>query len=223
MFGTEFLVASGLYLNVNASASGMQCRMDKAPTISVTPASDPVRYDFSQTTQQLTAMKTDTVSPYAPGTVTLTDGIRRDKPTIKTQITQSIQIDPVRNVFCMNYDTITINIHLQPVIFLASEMPPGKCRDAVLEHEQKHVRVDREIINEFSVKIGQSVQGAVNEIGVMGPLNMDQKDQTQVYMNDHIANAIKFIELPLFNEMHRRQAEVDSLEEYNRVNAICGR
>jgi hypothetical protein len=123
---------------------------------------------------------------------------------------------------CFSYSNIEIDIDLQPVIFIASEWPEGACRNAILEHEQKHIRVDREVMNEFAQKIGASVQQAVDAIGAVGPVNAAQADQTREFMKQHIQSAVQSLELPLYTEMRRRQADVDSLEEYQRVGGICG-
>lgn len=219
MLGLDLLAAAP---SMMAHVDSPVCVVRRAPVISVTPESREIRFDMSQTTAQLTALQSDTVSPYAPGTVTVTDGIRRDRPVTSIKITQNVEQDPVRSIFCMTYNTIEVNIKLQPVIYIAREVAPGPCRNAVIEHEKKHVRVDREIVNDFSQRIGYAVQAAVNEIGAVGPLNMGGEKNAQKAMNEHISNAVKSLELPMFTEMRRRQAEVDSLQEYERVNRICG-
>lgn len=215
------MAASGLM--VLANAAPLQCAVNRPPVVRVTPVSDPVRYDFSRSEKELTALRTDTVNPYAPGTETVTEGLRYDRPVIRTSVRQSTITYPDRGIFCMTFAEIDINIQLSPVIYIARENAAGACRDAVLGHEQKHVKVDREIMNEYAGRIGQAVMAAVNEIGTVGPMNVGQEATAQSSMNEHIESAIRSQELPLYQDMRRRQAEVDSLQEYERVSAICRR
>jgi hypothetical protein len=211
--------AAGL---LHLAGGGIQCTVTQAPTINIVPRTAEVQYDFSQSSDRLTAQQTDTISPYAPGTKTITEGLRRDQPLITARVATQSLFYPAQNVMCFTYNTIEVDIDLRPTIFIASEWPPGRCRDAILEHEQKHIRVDREVMNEFAQKIGLSVQQAVDGIGAVGPVNAEQADQTRAIMTDHIESAVKALELPLYSEMRRRQGQVDSLEEYQRVGAICG-
>ncbi len=214
-------IAAASTLIMLAGGPAMKCAVNVAPVISVIPQSQPVRYDFTMTAAQLTAMQSDTVSPYAPGTETITQGLRSDRPVIEASIgAQSVTYND-RGIFCMTYGKIDISIKLAPVIYVASDRPAGMCRNAILDHEKKHVRVDREMMNKYAQKIGQTVQNAVNEVGVVGPMNLNRQYEAKDFMTKHIQSAIQSMELPLYNEMRARQAEVDSLEEYQRVGWFC--
>jgi hypothetical protein len=212
-------VASGL---LHLSGGAIQCAVTAAPVINVIPRTADIRYDFSLSSAQLTAQKSDAYSPYAPGTQTVTEGLREDRPTLTARIAEQSAFYPDSNVSCFTYRSIDIYIDLQPTIFIASEWPPGRCRDTILGHEQKHIHVDREVMNEFAQKIGVAVQRAVDEVGAVGPVGADQSGQALGFMKEHVESAMNAIEQPLYDEMRRRQAAVDSLEEYERVGAICG-
>ncbi len=212
-------VASGL---LTLAGGPIQCTVTKAPVINVQPRTTEVRYDYSRSSADLTAVQSDTISPFAPGTKTVTEGLRQDQPVLTASISEQLMTYPEMDAVCLSYETINIYIDLKPVIFIASEWPPGTCRDAILEHEKKHIRVDREVMNEFAQKIGAAVQNAVNEVGAVGPVHIAQKEEAHKYMLDYIDSAVKYLQLPLYSQMRKRQAEVDSLQEYQRIGAICG-
>lgn len=214
--GLEIATAGLLTL----AAGSVQCAVPKAPVINVVPTTQAIQYDFSKSEVDLTAQKSDTVSPYAPGVDTTTRGLRYDQPEMKMEVSWGYMQYP-GGATCFWYDAVNISVHLKPQIFIAKELNRGKCRDAVIEHEKKHVKVDRAIVNSYVQNIGKSVQDAVNAAGAMGPYNADQVEPMQKKLVEHIRNAISIHELTLHKEMRARQAEIDSLEEYGRVNAIC--
>lgn len=215
--GLEIVTAGLLTL---ASGGGVQCTVPKAPVINVVPSTQAIQYDFSKPEADLTAQKSDTVSPYAPGVDTATRGLRYDQPEMKMEVSWGYMQYP-GGATCFWYDTVNISVQLKPQIFIAKELSEGRCRDAVIEHENKHVKVDRAIVNSYVQNIGRSVQDAVNAAGAMGPYNADQIEPMQKKLVDHIKSAISMHELTLYKEMRAKQGQVDSLEEYNRVNGIC--
>jgi hypothetical protein len=199
----------------------VSCPGGDAPVINIQPETEPVQYDFSRSAADLTATQTDTVSPYAPGTRTMTEGIRQDQPAVNVTVENALYEFPSVNVFCIGYQKIDVHVRLKPTIFIASEWSPGVCRDTIVGHEEKHVAVDHEVVNDFVKKLGEAIQHAVDETGVIGPINMAQEKQTEEFLNNHIQSVVESEQLPLFNEMRLEQAKVDSLQEYERVSAIC--
>lgn len=221
MPGLDIIAAAGLMTLTAGKAPSLHCVVPKAPTITVDPVTKPIEYDFSRSSAELGTMKIDTVNPYAPGTDTSTGGLRHDEPKISIGVKIGYRQHSTGPV-CFWYDSVDISIQLQPKIYIASENTADKkCRDAILEHEKKHVVVDREIINKYAVDIGKAVQDAINAAGAVGPYNADSIKETQAMMTEHIQSAVNSKSLAVSQEMRRRQADVDSYDEYQRVSAIC--
>ncbi len=206
-----------------AAAPAVQCSVPKAPVIEIKPTTKKVEFVLSKTSEQLEALKSDTVSPYAPGTDTATGGLRQDTPEIKMEIKWGTMHYTARDVVCLWYDKINVTITLNPKIYIASdgEFRNEKCHAAIKEHELKHVAVDREVVNRYALRLGKAIQEAVNEAGAMGPYNMHEFDAAQGRLVAHIESVMEAQELHLHTEMAKRQAQVDTIEEYERVNAIC--
>lgn len=215
------IAAAGLLTLAGGKAASVQCSVSKAPVINVRPVTRDIEYDFSKPAKMLTAMGSDTVNPYSPSTDTITGGLTVDMPQTKIEV-QFGGVQYPGDVVCAWYDTVTIIIELQPKIYVAKENAGKRaCREAILEHEQKHVRVGREIFNEYAQSVGLAVQGAVNDAGAVGPFNGSRMEETKKTLMEHVKSAITANELKLRKEIRERQGKVDSYEEYERVSAIC--
>jgi hypothetical protein len=203
------------------AAGPIECSVPKPPVINIIPTTEKVRFDYSKTTAELTAMQSDTVLPYAPNVDVTTGGLRMDRPESWTQIQWGYQEYPQFGAVCLWYDQIDIKIKLAPVVYIAKEFNKSKCRNEILKHELKHVEVDRIVYNDYAQQIGAAVEGAVNSAGALGPYRMEDMDIVRVNIKQHIDNAIASKERNLFETMTKKQQAVDSLEEYERISEVC--
>lgn len=219
MMNLDLLTVSGLLMLASAP---VECSFSQTPMINVVPTTQDIRYDFSKSRAELGRFQTQTVSPYAAGVDMMTGGLRRDTPVIRTTIEWHIQTWPRLEQVCMAYSKVNISIELRPEIFVAREYQNNRaCHDAILEHERMHVRVDREVMNKYAVKIGQAVKDAVNQTGTVGPYRLSDRPAIERQMVARIENAIEDQKTALHHEMNIRQAEIDTLEEYERISVLC--
>lgn len=203
-------------------AYAMKCGdVPSAPTIKVRPTTKEIQYDFTLTLAQLSAMKSDTVNPYAPSVDTSTGGLRQEKPTMKINVRIATKEHPILKKMCMWYDEVDVEIALGPKIYLADELNYSPCKEAVLDHEHKHVNVDRAVMNKYAHQIGASVKTAVAEIGMHGPFPSSQSKHYEQKFFSHIEASIAPVIQKLNAEMHAKQQQIDSLEEYERVSQYC--
>lgn len=222
IFGPEILAVQMAYVLASGQAgAAMTCRVPKAPHVAVRVQTEDIRYDFSRPARQLSAMQNDTVSPYAPGADSVSGGLREDTPEVRTQISWKVEIDQRRNIACMWYDEITIDVTLKPKIYIAREFNFEPCRGAILQHEHKHVDVDRIVLNKFASDIGVAVQKAVDGAGVVGPFNYNKVEEMKTLSTRHIESAVDSRKFLMQKEMHEMQGRIDTLEEYQRVSGYC--
>ena len=221
-FGPDIL-AMPLAMALAASPAGhsLDCIMPKAPQVSVKVITADIRYDFSKSSRDLSLLKGDSVSPYAPGSDVVSGGLREDHPSINTQMEWEVEIDQRRNVACMWYQKITVQIRLEPKIYVAREFNNGPCRDAVLQHEHKHVDMDRIVLNKFAADTGQAVQKAVDSTGVLGPFNYSDVEQVKDRASRQIEAVMDARRAQMEKDMAARQSQIDSLAEYERVSQFC--
>lgn len=213
----DFIATQTLAILVSGAIS---CTVPESPRIYITPRTDPIQYEFGYTSAQLGEIKSDTVNPYGAGVDTTTGGLREDKPELKLEVSWKVR-EYQDGSICLWYDQVNVDIQLKPKIYVAKEFNQGKCKEAILDHELKHVVVDREVMNKYSQLIGVAVRDAVNNTGAVGPYNKADLDSVQQAMAEHIRNAVMQYQLPLQQEMRNRQQQVDSVEEYTRVSKIC--
>jgi hypothetical protein len=105
------------------------------------------------------------------------------------------------------------------VIYIAKELPKRSCPyKTVLEHEERHKQVDRELLEEYTEKAKEFFAKGASDIGMMRhPAGAAIDMQVNEYMDD----AIEHFSRELDGERKRRQKEVDSPEEYERVEKAC--
>lgn len=139
-------------------ASSPACAITQAPIININQQTKPIQYDHSKSSAELTAMKSDTISPYGLNVDTATGGLRHDRPQMLARVETNNLYNKETQNFCMSYSTITIGILLQPKIYIAKEFNNGECGKMVLEHEKKHVTTDRWVMNKYTALIGGRLQ-----------------------------------------------------------------
>lgn len=203
--------------------AGLACVVPRAPSISITPESAEIVYDFDHGSRELTVMK-DGPAEAAMRTDVTTGGLRVDQPTVEVNVRYGNADYPSLKQACVWYDSATVTINLKPHIYIAKEFNvPGPCRDAIMAHELHHVDVDRDMMNKYSYVIGEAVKKVVDDTGGVGPYPDDQTAAQGQSLIDQITRVVREVEGPLREEMAARQAEVDSPAEYQRVSAICNR
>lgn len=218
MFGLDLVTAGGLFI---LAANSFHCEMPKPTEINVLPETHEIKYDFSYSTEDLSAVQSDTVSPYAPDIDATTGGLRHDAPLVQTQMKWGVQTRKRSGATCIWYDTVTVKITLRPTIYIASDYQSETCRAAVIEHEERHVQVDRDVMNRFARRLGVSLQKAIKEAGAVGPYNISRQDEIEEKMVAYVENVIEAEEDIMRKEMRALQQQLDSLSEYEAISKIC--
>jgi hypothetical protein len=197
------------------------CRTAKAPQLIIKPVTDKVTYNHTKTKSQLNNFEVDTVNPYGTKVHTDVGGIMRGG--IETNYaTKFAGLRSPEGQSCVWFDTVTVDIKITPTIFIAKDYKKGSCMyNAVLEHETKHVNVDRSLVNTYAQTIGAALQKELSGKTVYGPVPSARESATQDQMQRRISKIMKDQMAVLNAERLKRQQQVDSLAEYNRVNAMC--
>lgn len=217
MFGVDPLTISSLL--VLASAGG--CPAHEPTKINVIPRAADVKYDYSQSLKDIQKHSTDTVDPYGFHGQTVTQGFMKGQ----IGLTQKIRFGMMtqKNYGCVWYDTITVELDITPEIVIANEIYRDHCmRKAVIEHELKHVRVDREVVNKYANTMGQKLLAALKSRGfVAGPFYVDRMDEIQMKMRTVVRQVLELEYKKLGIEREERQRQVDTIEEYESVDDKC--
>ncbi len=226
MFGIDPLTATTLLI-LAASGGGdgdKICKMPVTPKINVVPQAEQTKYDYSQTIAQLQQYSMDTIDPYGFHGTTATQGFMRGGVKLEPKIKFGSGTLPMYNqAACVWYESIDIAIKLDPTIVLAKEVYQDSCmRKAVGDHERKHVKIDRMIVNKYSKIMGRKVYDALAQRGfVGGPVPRDQAQALADRMGTVVQQVVEHEFKKMDLERIEKQRELDNLEEYESVNAKC--
>ena len=219
--GIEPLTVLGL-MTLAASEKSI-CKMPKPTEINVVPYTKEVTVDTSQTLAEIQKATMDTINPYGFGTQSHTNGYMRGG----IQTSHSIKLDHkfvYRNrAVCLWYDKIELKISITPEIVIAKEVAEDKCRfRAVKGHEMKHVMVDRKIVNKYAKSMGQKIYSGLKSRGFMvGPIEASRAQEVAKRMQETVGQLLEVEFKKMEIDRSEMQQAVDSLEEYERVSAMC--
>lgn len=199
------------------------CPTQEATKINIIPRTEKVKYDYRQTLKQIQNYSTDTVDPYGFHGQTVTQGFMKGQIDLRHKVQFGQITHPKYKISCLWYNEITVEINIDPTIVIAKELYQDRCmRKAILGHELKHVRVDREIVNKYAKSMGQKLLKALKSRGfAAGPFETERMNEIMVKMQTVVKQILELEYKKMGIERQERQREVDTLEEYNSVDDKC--
>lgn len=199
------------------------CPSQNAGAVNVIWGSDNIQYDFTKSQRQMDRMEIDTKSPYGRGVKTHVGGLMRGGISIESRVQVASITYPRAQKICQWVDTMQVNLRIDPKIYIARQHKRGTCEhNVILEHEMKHVFVDREIVKKYVPILRNNLQKAIYKVGIVGPKDQRDGDRYQQKISDYMDKALKTVTDQLYAERRKRQQAVDTLEEYERVANACG-
>lgn len=202
------------------SYTPMKCSKARLADVNVMVTTNPVQVDNTKSVRELQNFKIDTVNPYGADALTEVGGLMSGGLQMKTNVEVSWETD--KRTACFWYKTVNVTMHIDPTIYIASQWKPGSCKyAAILDHEKKHVLVDRQVATEWRPQVEAYLQKQVNRIGVIGPYPAAKAAATRESMTELIAKAMDAVSKPVNEDRMRRQQAIDNRNEYDRVSAVC--
>lgn len=138
-------------------------------------------------------------------------------------ITMAMQANAVLGpdkMVCAKPAQLMVDVGFQnSTIYVARELPRRTCaHNEILDHEEHHVAIDRELLKEYLPIIERYLQTSVRELGTV-----KAKDTTTAEdkMQKFISAQLNKVSEKMNAERSRRQAEHDSKEEYQRLAIVC--
>ncbi len=230
MTGYELLLASHLLLQQvsatgNATSQANQatlCPEQKSARVDVRWHSEPIKYDHNQSQDELGGHHIDTKNPYGTHVATDVGGLMTGKITYQSGTEISTIRYPAQKITCLWINRVEVNVVMDPTIQIASEHEKGSCKYiAILEHESKHVAIDRAIIERYLQPVRNAAADAVQKVGMVGPKPDRTTDEYKEKMSGYIEGEIKKVMDRMYAERVKRQQALDSREEYDRIAAQC--
>lgn len=215
----SFLALTLFTLPVQAAS---WCRPDAAPKVSVKSDTDKITWDFSKPQAALNKLEIDTVNPYGQNVITDVGGLMQGGIQMSETMKFGSLTNPNTNEVCMFYNAVEIKFHIQPTIYIASEHPPGTCmHNAIKQHEMKHINMDRQIVNKYARLVGNAAQAEIRRQSVHGPVPVSHGEALQAQMKQRLEQILISSSQKMDGERRKLQQGIDSLAEYERVNAQC--
>ncbi len=221
VFGFLIAVLGGFS---RSSEAASWCQPDKTPNISIKTSTDQISYDFSKSEKQLNGFGVTTINPYGEDVITDVGGLMKGGIITKQKMTFGTMTNGRLGQICFWHDSIDVMIHIKPTIFIATEFPQGTCmHNSIMGHEQKHVVVDREIVNKYAALIGRAMQADVAQFRLFGPFPAAQQEAALATVRNRMQAILKQYTDQMSAERKQRQQAVDNIGEYERVNKSCGK
>src|SRR5260221_7842457 len=155
------------------------------------------------------------------GEGTTTEGLYTGRLT--GAVTRKTGIQGTAGDVCVRVDRIDVQITIAPrTIYIARGRRPGSCGyNVVLEHERKHEAVDDDVVIAHLPIIRQALETAATMAGTL-VVPAYQRQEAVDRLTKAISDAFDRAITQLTAEQARRQAAVDTPQEYARVSAACG-
>ena len=171
------------------TAEKIVCEAPSKPIVKVVPSKSTISYDFSVPQSGLNKKQIDTESPYGPGHETEVGGLMSGEISIESRMSFIQSQYTHLNKVCLHYDRIEVTLHINPTIYVASDYPQGTCKhNAIIEHEKKHVKVDRIVVNRYASRIAKAITLALNKYGSSyGPYDIADMEKAQDNLQKYIS------------------------------------
>ncbi len=204
------------------SYAAVTCEPKPMGAINIVWDSDNIQYDFTKSQSQMNRMEIDTENPYGRNVETHVGGLMKGGIAIQSRIQVAKVTYPRSRETCQWIDNMQVSLRISPKIYIARDHRQGSCKHkAILEHEMKHVFVDREIVKKYIPIFKRDLENAVRKVGIVGPKPERDARKYQQKINDYMEKQLKAVSDKLYAERSANQQGVDTLEEYERVAALC--
>jgi hypothetical protein len=123
--------------------------------------------------------------------------------------------------YCVRVERVEVTMGYRDVqILIANEFTADACAfNHVLEHENKHVRVNADLLNEFTVRAKARLTEILRQSGVA---RVPTEAFAEQLIRDRLHAELESLASAMLDENRRRQALVDTPEEYARNDTACG-
>lgn len=205
----------------SAKAAGCE-QPAKAPSIRIEVLANQPNIDHQRSRLELKQFDIATISPFGSERNVHVNGLMRGAITVETNMAIAWQHSAMGEDNCFWYDHISVNLKLMPVIYIAREIIKDTCLyNEVLRHEYKHYDVDYTTAKDYQLIFQHELERFIRQTGVIGPYPINSREQAKTELSTRLERTIHAINNRLKAERLKRQALIDTREEYERVARAC--
>ncbi len=124
---------------------------------------------------------------------------------------------------CVKLKAVYVTFYAKPEIHVASNFGRSTCEyNAVLAHENGHIRILRKFVREYSPKVKQDLSRMIAKVDpAIGPISKRDIQKAQKKIQDEISKKIQKYNTKIMPVLSKRQQKHDSPTEYRRVSNQC--
>lgn len=225
LFGLDTLAASSLMILASSSPYGDVCAKNQKISINVTPIVGKAQYNTSSGLKDVQGASLDVRDPYGFRDSATTYSYTRSKivPKVSISLGYESMHRRGRSVLCAAYKSVSVQISLESSVTMASEVYKDECmRNALIKHEQRHVALDREIVNKYAAQIGQTIaEEARGERAVLGPVLKRHKQDLSNQMRRYLQKLIELELQKMSLERNEKHRDIEASTDYNDLGKEC--
>lgn len=194
-----------------------ECDADFTPFVNVTPVFDSPNYNFTTGLDGIQKIAQDSGHSIHEK---IALGVTHYQTMLEFRTPVVILTYPDGNS-CARVQRIDVTIGYKDVtVYVAREIPEGSCGfDEVMAHEQKHIDVNRGVLQDYAPRIQESVEDYLRGNAV---IHGQDHDAEIARLRQNLQNLLDDLSTKMMNDNIARQKEVDSPEEYARLSHVCG-
>lgn len=194
------------------------CPAFDPPTLTLTIENSPVREDHGRSLNQLAAMRAGAAGPTGTAgwhTLGLSSALYGERMKVRV-MTQGMDDRTV----CAALETLTVSFgYRERVVYIAREIPRDSCTfDEVRNHEFRHVAVDDRWLSDFEPMLRDRLDAALARLRTV---RQGSRGQAITAFSQAIDTALRRAMQEFERERDRRQSEVDTIAEYQRIGRAC--
>lgn len=203
-------------------AHAIECNQATPPKITLERVEDPIQYDFNQNRTQLNQIGAEILAA-TPGGATASHVGGLTNGTISSNMSTQLQtLTAPDGTACLWISEVHIKLQYHPLVYVSREFARGTCHHAaVLEHEHKHVTVDRALLTMFAPELQRAIQNVAQSKGAAGPIQKAQLDAVSRVIQKNVEDELNKMMDNLSTVRKGRQAQIDTPQEYMRVQNLC--
>lgn len=192
------------------------CNLNRDVPVNIMPRFDEPAYDYTYSVGEISRMAADYHHSIHEA---MTFGLTQYEPLIQFNAPiKSIRYPSGKS--CTYVDHVDVTVGYQNVVvYIADEIPPESCGfNEVMGHEQKHINVNINLLNDYVPRISTEVQ---DYLRLNGAFTEQNRDFALEQLHGKLQSIVKKVFSEMADENTSRQSEVDSPAEYRRVSSSC--
>lgn len=184
---------SQMAAGIGLAVTGQACPLPSPePVVVVRPLERPMQSDFTKGSAALSEVARSQITAPITGTQAALGGMMTVEVTADTRVQFSGADARKGEGACIWVSRVEVDLILEATLYVNAMHPPGTCmHDAIAEHELEHYQQSQSVILSELSSVQRTAMTAVEEIGVIGPMQPAQARQMGRPIGDTITAAVQ--------------------------------